>query len=156
MRVDEVGRFAVVLRCPRAITAGGGDHRQAFEAIVHLGIALEEILGGVFGLVEAARVDQVDDDVRRLIETVILGADGGLWRESFGLTREEGGGACGGRALGRGGGVPRPAAALIFLATAAGTGIVAPRARGDGGAAWRRRAGLVQRRVLWWRRATEL
>ena len=87
MRVDEVGRLAVVLRGARTVAAGGGDHRQAFEAIVHVGIVLEEVLGGVFGLVEAARVNQVDDDVRRLVEAVILGTDRRVWRGSSSASR---------------------------------------------------------------------
>ncbi len=47
MRADEVRRFAVVLRGTQAVATGRGDHRQTFEAIVHLGIAREEILSGV-------------------------------------------------------------------------------------------------------------
>ena len=56
---------------------------------MHVGIVLEEMLEGVFGLVEAARVNQVDDDVRRLVEAVTVGTDRGGWREAFvGLARE--------------------------------------------------------------------
>ena len=44
VRMDEVRCVAVVLCRRRAVTAGRGDHREAFEAIVHLGIPLEGVL----------------------------------------------------------------------------------------------------------------
>jgi hypothetical protein len=51
-------------RMRQVVTAGRGDHREAFEAIVELGIPREEVLGGVFGFVQSARVDQIDHAVR--------------------------------------------------------------------------------------------
>jgi hypothetical protein len=121
MRVHEVGRLAVALRCRRTIAAGGGDHRQTLEAIAHVGILLEEVLGGAFGLLEATRVNQVDDAVRRLIEAVNPRRRSGPLARAFGLAHEGGG------ALGRSGGlVALQTAPLVFLAAAAVTGIVAP------------------------------
>jgi len=133
--VDEVGRLAVVLRSPRAVATGDGDHRQTFEAIMHIRIACEEGLGGVLRLVESSCVHQVDDAVRRVVEALILRADRGVRQGWLSLTRERrgvfGGRACcgGGPLGGRGGLVTRQTAALVFLAAAAGTRIIASNLR---------------------------
>ena len=45
---------------------------------MHVGIPREEVLGGVFRLVESSRVNEVDDAVRRVVEALILRADRGV------------------------------------------------------------------------------
>jgi hypothetical protein len=84
---------------------------------VHFGIAGEEVLGGLFGLVKTALVDQIDYDIRRLIQPIVIpGGDGQRGRLAFVRM-----GACHGGGL-----VTRQATALVFLPAPAGTRIIAP------------------------------
>ena len=41
------------------------DHAELIVAIVHLGVAKQQLSGGLFGLIEAAGMDQVDHGVGR-------------------------------------------------------------------------------------------
>jgi hypothetical protein len=79
-------------------------------------------VGGVFGLLEAAGVGQIDHDVGGLVEAVVLG-DNCKGRDRWrGLRR------WGHRSVGCSGGfVTGQTAALVLLPAAAGTGIVAPK-----------------------------
>jgi hypothetical protein len=120
MFVDEVCRFAVVLGRAGVVTASCRDHGQTFEAIVDLGIALEEVLSGVFGLVQSSGVDQIDHDVRRFVKAIVVGENLERHDGRLDLAR-----LCSG-ALGRSGLLPRQTAALVFQSTAARTRIVAP------------------------------
>src|ERR687891_2941538 len=116
MGMDEIRGLAVVLGRSRAIAARRRHHRHPFKAIVHVGVAREEILRGLFRLVEAARVDEIDHTVGRLIEAVVL--VGG--EQGRGLLAFERAGAYDGSGF-----VTWQAAALIFLSAAAGTRIIA-------------------------------
>jgi hypothetical protein len=78
---------------------------------------LEEILRGLFGLIETAGINEIDDAVGRLVQAVVL-----VWgehhRRPLALERP---GAFDGCRL-----VTRQAAPLVFLRAAAATRIVAP------------------------------
>lgn len=79
VREDEVRSLAVVLSRTDVVTAGGVDHREAFEFIVHLGVALQEVVGRLFSLVEAPRVEKVDRAIRCLVEAVVIGVNGRVY-----------------------------------------------------------------------------
>jgi len=75
VREDEVRSLAVVLGRTDAVATGGLDHRQAFEPIVHLRVALQEVVGRLFCFVESPRVEEVDRAIRRLVEAIVLRYD---------------------------------------------------------------------------------
>jgi hypothetical protein len=119
--VDEVRGLAVVLSRPRPVATGRGHHRDPFEPVVHVGIAGEEVLCRLFGLIETARIDEIDHRVGRLVEAVVL-EDNFKWRDRWrGIRRR------GRRSFGCSGGfVAGQTAAFVFLSAAAGTWVVAP------------------------------
>jgi hypothetical protein len=120
--MDEVRRPAVVLSGTCPVAARRGHHRQPFKPVMDLGIPREEVLRGRFGIVQSPRVDQIDHHVGGVVEAVVIG------RQGYG---------CGLRArgdrAGRGGGfITGQTAALVFLAAAARTGVVAAGLRHHG------------------------
>jgi hypothetical protein len=87
---DDVDCLAVVVGGTAVIAAGLADHAEAIIAIVHIGEARQEIVGGVLGGVELAGMDEVDDGVGCRGQLV-----GDLGFGSGKLARRGGGVACG-------------------------------------------------------------
>ena len=116
---DDVDGFAVVVGGLAMIAAGFADHAEAVVAIMDIGKAREQLVSGLFGGIEIAFLDHVDHRVGRLgqfVEFVVFLNTVGQW----GLARRHRGRPCG-----TGGGlVTGHAALLVFLAAAAGTGII--------------------------------
>ena len=108
---DEGDGLTVVLGRLLAIAARLVDHPEALEPVEHFRVTDEQVTGGGFGLIEAAGVDEVDDGVRRRVEVVIVldGVVGGLYAQPWRGP---------GRVLGE-------TAALVLLAAATGTGLIA-------------------------------
>ena len=102
------------------IAAGFTDHAEAVVAVVDIGEADEQVVGGLFGGIEIASLDHVDHGVRRLGQFVLFQEMVGQGRPA---RRRRGrlSGTCG-----TGGGlVTGQAALLVFLAAAAGAEIIA-------------------------------
>ena len=108
------------------IAAGFAHHAEAIVAVMDIGEAREQVVGGLFGGIEVAGVNHVDHGVGRLgqfVEFVVLldiADQGRLVRRHHGRLSGHLGGTCGSD----GGLVAGHAALLVFLAAAAGTGII--------------------------------
>jgi hypothetical protein len=104
------------------IATGFADHAEAVVAVMEIGEAREQVVGGLFGGIEIAGLDHVDHRVGRLgqfVELVVFldiaGQRGPTFRHRGRLS-----GTCG-----TGGGlVTGQAARLVFLAAAAGAEII--------------------------------
>ena len=121
---NEVDDFAIAVRGLSVIASGLVDHAEAIPAVVHVGEAFEQIAGRLLGLIEPAVEDEFGGSVGRSRECVLgilvvcvgdVGGDVGYfpqWRLCDGGER-----TFGFLVLGE-------AAALVFLATATGAGII--------------------------------
>src|SRR5271157_2548153 len=119
---DDGDGAAVVVGGLAMIAAGFADHAEAVVAVMDIGEAGEQVLGGLLGGIEMAGVNHVDHGVGRLgqfVEFVVfleIVRQGRLARRWCGRLS----GTCG-----KGGGlVTGHAALLVFLAAAAGAGII--------------------------------
>jgi hypothetical protein len=118
---NDVDDFAVAIGRLSVIASGLIDHGEAIPAIVDIGVAFEKVARGLLGFVEFAGMDEIDGGVGCRYELVLfLGCGGELVGDFLGN-----GGPCGDeRARGRL--VFLEATAFVFLATAAGAGVIAP------------------------------
>src|SRR5665213_2952075 len=64
----ELDHLAVAVGGLAELAAGLVDHAEPIVAIVHLGVANQQLSGGLFGLIEAAGMDQIDHGVGRRIQ----------------------------------------------------------------------------------------
>ena len=64
----ELDHVAVAVGGLVELAAGLVDHAEPIVAIVHLGVAHQQLSGGLFGFIEAAGMDQVDHGVGRRIQ----------------------------------------------------------------------------------------
>jgi hypothetical protein len=69
---DEGGGLAIGVGGLEILAAGLVDHADAVVAVMDLGEAFEEVVGGLLRLVEAAFLDQVGDDVGGGFEAVVV------------------------------------------------------------------------------------
>ncbi len=119
--LDEGDGFAVVIGRFAVFAPGFADHAEPIVAVVLLGVTHKQLLGGAFRRIDIPCADHVDDGVgvfrQSLVAIVILGVDEASDTAWAGLWRWWCGGA--GRRF-----VFGEAALLVFLATAAGTGII--------------------------------
>lgn len=133
VRSNEVDDFPVAVGCALVISSRLIDHSEAIVSVMHVGEAHQEIVCGLLGLVEFGVVDKVDDGIRRCGEFVVVvtGVCGGEFvahfHENVGKARHRrvGGHHASGEHRALGGLVLFQAASLVFLATAARTGIIA-------------------------------
>jgi hypothetical protein len=104
------------------IAAGFADHAEAVVAVVDIGETREQLAGGLFGGIEIAGVHHVDHGVGRLgqfVEFVVFLENAGQGRPARWRRGRMS------RARGEGGSLVTGHAALfVFLAAAAGTGII--------------------------------
>jgi len=98
------------------------DHGETIIAVVDAGESLQQFLGGLFGLIELAGLDHIDDGIGchgqfegEFVFVIAIGEGSGAWALRFA------GGV--GRALGSL--ILAEAAFLVFLSAAAGAGIIA-------------------------------
>ena len=114
---DDVDGFAVVVGGLAMIAAGFADHAEAVVAVMDIGEAREQVVGGLFGGIEIAGLDHVDHGVGRLGQFVafIVFLDIAGQRRPARRHRGRLSGTCG-----TGGGlVTGHAALLVFLAAVA-------------------------------------
>src|SRR5580704_6235972 len=82
---NEVDDFAVAVGRLFLIASGLVDHSETIPAIMHIGEARDEVAGGLLGLVELARMDEVDGSVGRRGQLVLGIVDAGVGGgEAFG------------------------------------------------------------------------
>jgi hypothetical protein len=119
---DDRDGAAVVVGGLAMIAAGFADHAEAVVAVMDIGEAREQLVGGLFGGIEMAGVDHVDHSVGGLgqfVEFVVFldkAGQGRLARRRLGRR----GGTCGTD----GGLVTGHAAFLVLLAAVAGAKII--------------------------------
>ena len=70
MVADDVDGFAVVVGGLAMIAAGFADHAEAVIAVMDIGEAREQVVGGLFGDIEIAGLDHVDHSVGCLCQFV--------------------------------------------------------------------------------------
>lgn len=124
MFADERDDFPIVIGRLPVIASGLADLAEAVVAVMHLGIAFQEVVCGTFRLVEVSGADQGESGVGCGGQSVVDGIGQKIGKEVAPVrTRERplGGGA--GRA--RGFLVLGETALLVFLATAARAGFIA-------------------------------
>jgi len=126
MVTDDVDGAAVVVGGLAMIAAGFADHAEAVVAVMDIGEARQQIVGGLLGGIEVAGVNHVDDGVGRLGQFVkfvmflaIAGQERKERRHRVWLSGQLGG------TCGTGGGLIAGHAALfVFLAAIAGAEII--------------------------------
>jgi len=119
---DDGDGAAVVVGGLAMIAAGFADHAEAVVAVMDIGEARDQVVGGLLGGIEIAGVNQADHGVGRLGQFVEFVGFLEIVRQGRLARRRRGrlSGTCG-----KGGGlVTGHAALLVFLAAAAGTGII--------------------------------
>src|SRR5271157_2645731 len=119
---DDIDGFAVVVSGLAMVAAGFADHAEAVVAVMDIGEAREQVVGGLFGGIEIAGADHVDHGVGRLGQLVEFIMFMEIAGQGLPARRHRGrlDGTCG-----TGGGlVTGHAALLVFLAAPAGAGII--------------------------------
>jgi hypothetical protein len=124
MLADEGDDLAVALGCAAVIAPRLVDHAEAVVAVMYLGEAFEQIVGGALGLVELPGLDEIDHRIGGGGQFVVFVVGQG----EIGKRREVSQGRAVRRHRWRRGGPGRrvlgEAALLIFLAAAAGAAII--------------------------------
>ncbi len=119
---DDGDGAAAVVGGLAMIAAGFADHAEAVVAVMDIGEAREQVVGGLFGGIEVAGVNHVDHGVRRLGQFVefvaFLHVAGQGWLVRRHRGRLSGTGGTGGSL------VTGHAALLVFLAAVAVAGII--------------------------------
>ena len=117
--------FSVAVRRLSVVTPGLVDHAEAVIAIVRVGKALQQVMGGLFGFVELAGFDHVDDGIggegqieSQFLFIIAIEVGSATWASRFlGRLAGDEGSMSGLLVLGE-------AALLVLLATAAGAAII--------------------------------